>query len=79
MNPEATAQFIEALDLRAALTSNSGNGGSEWEKVNREQRRRSCCLNLTESQLSQPAMKAITTTSDSKQDAQNASDLFAVY
>jgi len=35
--------------------------------------------NLTESQLSLPTMKARTTISESKQDAQNASDLFAVY
>jgi len=40
MNPEATAQFIVALNLWAALTSNSGDGGVKGEQrtENREQR-----------------------------------------
>ena len=40
MNLEATAQFIVALNLWAALTSNSGDGGVKGEQrtENREQR-----------------------------------------
>ena len=39
--------FRGALNLRAALTSNSGNGGVKGEQrtENREQRRHARCLN----------------------------------
>ena len=43
MNPEATAQFIVALNLWAALTSNSGDGGVKGEQRT-ENREKVCSL-----------------------------------